>query len=447
MDILISNNHLNTFGGSESYTYTLIEEMLFLKHNVEYFTFHKGTVSELIEKNLGVKFMTKDSYDIVLTNHNNCVEYLRVLLHEKTKIIQTCHGIFPELEQPSIYADGHISISNEVKNHLLKLNINSNIIYNGINCERFNIQKPINDKLKTILSLCQSDKANKTLDNICSKLGVELIYLNKHSNPEWNVEDKINKADLVIGLGRSAYEAMACGRPVIIYDNRSYFRQCGDGYIKNENIDYSLNNNCSGRASKKVFSEIDLINEIKKYNPKDGASMREIALNKFNIKKQAASYLKHSELILKKDIDTSSLFSHILEKILNKNLNYLPFLTLNKFINTLSPYAKKELLKTVNNTFEKAKDNHNLEKHIDWQKKQNKELTNGIEWLKKQNKNLNNDIDCHKKLNNELNNTIKWYEKQNKELIDGIEWLKKQNNKLLLKKNNKLISLFKKKRS
>ena len=57
--ILVANNYLNNFGGSETFTYTLIEELLKRGFEVEYFTFEKGLFSDKIEKDLAVALCLK----------------------------------------------------------------------------------------------------------------------------------------------------------------------------------------------------------------------------------------------------------------------------------------------------------------------------------------------------------------------------------------------------
>ena len=55
--ILVATNHLETLGGSETYTYALAEELKNQRFKVDYFTFQKGTVSDQLEKKLNVQFM------------------------------------------------------------------------------------------------------------------------------------------------------------------------------------------------------------------------------------------------------------------------------------------------------------------------------------------------------------------------------------------------------
>src|SRR5690606_19581330 len=109
--ILIATNHLESVGGSELYTYDLIKALSELAGiEVEYFTFDKGLISDKIEGELKIPFMSKKKYDLIFANHNTTVREL----FSRAPIIQICHGVLPELEQPSPLADFHVSISEEV---------------------------------------------------------------------------------------------------------------------------------------------------------------------------------------------------------------------------------------------------------------------------------------------------------------------------------------------
>ena len=286
--ILVANNHLEHLGGSETYTYALAEELKRQNFDVDYFTFSKGWVSRKLETDLGIKFRQKKRYDLILANHYTCVNHLRL----RGFVIQTCHGIYPELEQPSPYANGYVAISQEVKDHLWQKQLPSKVILNGINIERYKSITPLHKEVQTVLSLCQSEEANRIIEASCKAAGVDLITLNKNKNPEWHVEKVINRADLVVAIGRSAYEAMACGRPVIIFDHRSYFKPCGDGYVRDQ-LERSLLKNCSGRYSNKAFSVAEVTGEIRKFRREDGNFFRNFALNKLNIANTVQEYLNY----------------------------------------------------------------------------------------------------------------------------------------------------------
>lgn len=286
--ILVGINQLDHVGGAELYTYDLINELN--KHDnldVEFFAHNQGRLSKKLEDELGISFMTQDKYDLIIATHNSTVE----TLHGQGPIVQVCHGAILELEHPSVYADYHVGITEEVCDSLTSKNFDNTLILNGIDIGQKKPYTKVNDTLKVVLSLCQSEKANKVIKNVCDLLDLEFIHFNKHKNPTFNIEQEINKADIVIGIGRSIFDAMACGRPCIVFDNRDYNGNKADGYLYPHLFDEFIKNNCSGRYFNRKFNEDDILGELQKYNPEHGADLRKIAVEKLNIKDTAMELL------------------------------------------------------------------------------------------------------------------------------------------------------------
>ena len=263
-------------------------ELKRLGHDVEHFAIIRGAVSTLLEEK-GVPFMSSDHYDLILANHTTVVEQLWPLGYT----IQTCHGHIAELEQPSPYADAYVAVSEEVRKHLLGKGFQAvAVIANGIDCNRFFPKKPASPTLKTVLSLCQSDIANDFIRRCCQQEGIRFLRSNKFTDNVWSIEDLINESDLVVGLGRSAYDAMACGRCVLVYDYRQYMGEfLGDGMLTPESIEGSMLCNCSGRASRLKYDEHAFIQEMHKYSPELAAWGRKYALEHLNIEKAVEAYL------------------------------------------------------------------------------------------------------------------------------------------------------------
>lgn len=282
LKILVTNHWMKKLGGSKTFTYTLAMELIRQGHEVDLFTNVPGMVSNKMYQS-GVGHFRKTFYDIILANHHTTV---REVSHLGKMVVQTCHGTIPKLEQPSPLAKKLVAISEEVAAHVGT----DTIIRNGIDCERFS-PSPLPDRLETVLSLAHSEEANVIIRHACRKLGVKLLTINKYRNPIWDIEKMIKKASLVISLGRGAYEAMACGRPVVVFDKRPYQASLADGYITRENITDLITTNCSGRFHRKQMDSNALANELAKYNPADGAFLREYALKHFNIEHQAKAYL------------------------------------------------------------------------------------------------------------------------------------------------------------
>lgn len=288
MRILLGTHYLAKTGGTESYTFALAMELKRLGHEVEHFAIIRGGVSSMLEEK-GVPFMTSDHYDLILANHTTVMEQL----WPKGFIVQTCHGNIAELEQPSPYADAYVAVSEEVREHLQNKGYRAAaVIANGIDCNRFCQKKPVSPTLQTVLSLCQSDVANDFIRRCCQQEGIRFLQSNKFTDNVWSIEELINESDLVVGLGRSAYDAMACGRCVLVYDYREYMGEfLGDGMLTPESIQKSMLCNCSGRSNRLKYNEETFVKELQKYSPELGAWGREFALEHLNIEKAVEAYL------------------------------------------------------------------------------------------------------------------------------------------------------------
>lgn len=296
MNILISNNHLDFLGGSETFTYTLAVEMQRKGHEVTILTPKPGIVSERlrIENGININDISPE-YDLCLLNHNSTIDWVlkNMITQDHSKIIQTCHGYIPPLEQPhpSLPNIKYVAISGEVRDHLQSKNLKSTIINNGIDLERFNSPSQ-NEKFTTICSLSQSDYFNSILSKVAKYFGVKIIYNNKYKNPIWDIENQIKDSQLVFGLGRSAYEGLAMGKCVFVGDARDYMGGRMDGIINENTIKNFVYNNCSGRNKNLEPTYENIIQEIKfNFLEAEPINSRKIAEDYFDIKKQSQKYL------------------------------------------------------------------------------------------------------------------------------------------------------------
>ena len=329
MNILIGQNHLYSVGGTETFTYALIEDLKKRKEVNEICVIvpHRnrlGVMSDKIKEDFGIqvnqipaRFMHENIYgkegraqfDLCIISHNTTMESLldSNLNFNEDNVYQVCHGTIPDLEQPFIPKSDKdylsrklpngktnvkdIAISQEIKEYLKeKYNLDSKVIHNGIDCEKFKSNN-ISELPSSVLSLSQNDKFNDLLKEICDETDLDLVCLNKHTNPELDVEKVMKKSDIVISLGRGAYEGMSCSKFIVIADDRGYQTGLGDGAINKDNIDFFLKYNCSGRAMKILPTKEFIEEEILKYNIQDCKDNREYALENFNIKKQTDKYL------------------------------------------------------------------------------------------------------------------------------------------------------------
>lgn len=96
---------------------------------------------------------------------------------------------------------------------------------------------------------------------------------------EYNIEKLMRRSDLVVATGRAVYEAMLCGRPVLVHNTGAN----GECLIRDEpTFARLIETNCSGRLLGKRFSADDIETELSGYNPSCSKSVRGWAKARFD---------------------------------------------------------------------------------------------------------------------------------------------------------------------
>jgi len=283
LKILVANNHLDNYGGSETWTYAIVQELKRLGHMVEVYSKSRGKMSI----RLNMTSTPRRYYDLILINHNTC---LRDLRHVKGFKIFTSHGIYPKLEQPERGANAYVAITPEVQKNVDHLGYRSSVIFNGVDLTRFDNNLQTHDRLENVLCLSHGDKAKDMVEQACKILGVKFSFI----TGRFNVENAINDNDLVVSLGRGAIEAMACGREVLILDSRGYMTEdvVGEGMFSPSMPDGVKYHNYSGRFYGKKYDVALIVEEMKSYNRSRGLVNRNYVLIYHHIKNKVQEYLK-----------------------------------------------------------------------------------------------------------------------------------------------------------
>ena len=277
MDILISTTLLN-YTGVPTYTLTLYNQLVARGHKVTVYCPENGQLSSRMEVISSLEFAGWP--DVILAQHNTLAREMRKKWPD-IPMIFISHGILPDLEQPptDIKIDKYIAVSEEVMLNLMSYDIDAKIVRNFVDTDRFYSKESVRDKPERLLFISNFKrwKTFETIQKSCKIMGIEFRHLGYTSHPKYEVEDYINQSDIVVSLGRGIIEAMACGRPAIVFDRRR-----GEGYINEGTYRRSRMNNLSGRAYTLDCKSKVIIGEIKKYNPDDGVTNRNIVLRYHN---------------------------------------------------------------------------------------------------------------------------------------------------------------------
>lgn len=290
MRILMTNHFLYRPGGSETWTLTVNRELVRRGHEVEVYAVQPGLFAE--RSGMAIVDQPRGEYDLALVNHNSC---LAIAAAHSAKTVMTCHGVYPDLEQPTPGASRYVAVSEEVREHLRTLGYRSDLIRNPIDCVRFSPTSQVSDRIRRVLSLCQGIEAKEVVRTACASMGVEFLAI--EGDRVYVPEALINDVDLVAGLGRTAMEAMACGRNVLVLDSRDYAPPLMDGLIDASNVDQFATTNFSGRCRRLELNTDTVLQAMEDYDPAQASRNRGWALRELGAEQQVDRYLSLADEI------------------------------------------------------------------------------------------------------------------------------------------------------
>ncbi len=287
--ILLTNHSLDKTTGSETYCYNLAFRFS-QEHDVYIWTPNQGQMSEKIKQFATVLDKPEGKFDFIFYNHNNTQSDD---FHAEAKIF-TMQGIFPELEQPPLGMDAYVAISEEIANFHCQLQ--PHIIRNGIDTELYNMTKRQGKPKNVLFSSNYRSKLHKTIKYACWSLGLKFRRIGD-KNLKYDVLPELEWADIVIGLGRTALEALSCNKKVIVADRRDYSDLGMDGLLTVENIKDVQQNNFSGRRYKKPICYLSIRDELKKALNDSSTWERQYILDNYDINSIIKQYISLAESI------------------------------------------------------------------------------------------------------------------------------------------------------
>lgn len=311
MNILLATNHLFAFTGSEITLYTITKFLREKGHYVSVFAKYidpkfAGVFNGMASLCADLREIKGCHYDAAYVQHHTTALEVRHYF-PNLPILLASLGVLPFLEQPPIVdlnITRFLAISEEVKANLTRNGIEEGaitIFRNIVDSEKFRPNQEIAETPTSaiIYSYKIDDGKLATILKACGALGIRCRRIGERPGilHQDDVAAQINKSDIVFTLGRGAIEAMMCGKIPIIYDY-----QGGDGMVTPQNIYELMRCNFSGRLHGIPYTVEQLIDEIKKYNPKYGLTLRNLATELFDANRNVDTLIR----ILQEGRDTFS---------------------------------------------------------------------------------------------------------------------------------------------
>ena len=235
----------NRFTGVNTWALTLINELLKLNYEIDviceninsnfvYITGYDEFIKKIPTRVYHDKTYLDNKYDCAIVSYNDHLNILDI------PTIFVSHSTVQDISILKGKVDYHVAVSERIKKYYKA----DEVIHNGIDLDYFKMVNEPNKFPKNVVLLSRYNPSY-TLHYACKMMGLNLVHLKY----EENIIDQLQKADIVIGVGRSAYEGMACGKPTLIYNplrKDSSGKLLVDGWIKESNFEKLLYRNCSG---------------------------------------------------------------------------------------------------------------------------------------------------------------------------------------------------------
>jgi len=226
--LVLAALHLSWMGGATTYLLTTAPYLQRLGHDVTLYSPDAGDTAALARER-GLRVATSESelpgeVDGVLVQDT----VLALELADRFPVPQlfVAHGAEHDLaappQLPGVTA-AIVVMNDRVARRARALAVDSEVVRlrQPIDIERFNVRGPAREVPERVLLLGNylRGRRRQLLTDVCEELGLEWRQIGRDGQMVTDPASEIAAADIVVGYGRSALEAMSLGRPTYLFDH------------------------------------------------------------------------------------------------------------------------------------------------------------------------------------------------------------------------------------
>ena len=233
MKILMTNNALTARGGSESYLETVSTELRRLGHEVTFYSPRCGLVAERLRQRgfdvLDDTTLLPDDIDVIHGQHTNAVARVRELC-PTVPLVFAVHSWAISVEDPvaELGAGAYVAF-----NELTRRRLAAHAATTGKEVVRLTqpvevsfadgTRDPVSPvPLRAVAVSRRMTTVTDKLAGACAELGIDFRRVGDGGSESPDPRLDMLEADIVFAMGRTALEAMAAARAVMIVDESSF---------------------------------------------------------------------------------------------------------------------------------------------------------------------------------------------------------------------------------
>lgn len=277
MQILLATSGFAAPGGSETYLLTVAEQLQRLQHEVVICAEQLGAMAEFaMERGISVTDGLSEldgRCNVALVQDAGVSYRLAERFPELPQLFRAASDIYDFWLPPALSGliGGVVVLSDRVGDRIASLSTGHEIhrLRQPIDTDRFVVtRRPATKPRRAVLLGNYLDGARlDAIVDALTRIGVECEIVGRHGRVTCEPERDIWEADIVVAKGRAALDGMACGKPVLVYDNFG-----GDGWVTPDRYPAMEADNFAGLSG----PPIDVDAELSQYDPDMGRINREL---------------------------------------------------------------------------------------------------------------------------------------------------------------------------
>ncbi|MFD2564820.1 hypothetical protein [Aquimarina rubra] len=277
MNILITNNEMDSYTGTTVYVKELAISLINKGENVQIYSRHVGEIGlEIRKKGIIITDSLKDitfAPDIIHAHHNTTT-FDVLFFFRDTPVIFWIHDRLTPLDYPPLHKNivKYVAVDYNCKERYSAdcgfLPSDTEVIYNWVNLKRFALKEKYHrHPLKALVFSNYANNKNylTNIQEACEKCGLDLEVIGQGSgNQKRDPELYLMHYDIIFAKAKAAMESMATGAGVIVCDFQGLA-----GFVTSDKLSHYRKFNFGMKLMDRQITKENLIKEIKKYDIDD----------------------------------------------------------------------------------------------------------------------------------------------------------------------------------
>jgi hypothetical protein len=280
--VVLATQHLADVGGSETYLYTVADNLVRLGHEVTVHAQHLGAMAEQVRA-VGAAVVAEDGLpetcDAALVQDVGMAYTLADRWPDRPQVV-VAHSAYFDLQLPPLVpVPGSVVVvmSDRVAARVAALPGMLEVVRlrQPIDAVRLSPRGVVAVRPRRALLLGNylHGEARDAITEAWSAAKVKVVQVGVMTRPTLDVAAAVADADIVVGKGRAVLDAMACGRPAFLYDAFG-----ADGWVTAATYDAFEADAFAGQSEPTVLDRDGLIRALDDYDPGMGRVNRELVL-------------------------------------------------------------------------------------------------------------------------------------------------------------------------